>query len=250
MENNFAIDLNKIYLKRGETEVFTELTWRVKQGEHWFVMGDNGCGKTSLLEIIMGYLWPQKGTVRVLGEQLGQTFIPELRKRIGYVSPWIFKRMGHKVPVEKVVASGTDGSVGYWGDIPENLIKKVEEKLDFFHCASLAKRPFGMLSSGQQFKVILARALINDPELFLLDEPFSQLDIGARMQAYDLIEKWADLGHSPSIILVTHHIDDISSSYKNGLLLKDRKTYLTGVKEEILTNKVFKDIFDLKRDIF
>lgn len=248
--SDLTIKLDRVSLKRGETEVFKNLSWEVRKGEHWFVMGNNGSGKTSLIDLIMGHLWPQKGKVVVLGETLGEVFLPQLRKRIGYVSPWIFNRMGSSVPVYNVVASGTDGSVGFWGNVPDPIYQQALAKLEFFHCADLAERAFGSLSSGQQFKVILARALINDPELFLLDEPFAQLDIGARMQAYDLIEKWAGLGHSPSIILVTHHLEDLTASYTKGLLIKDSRAVFKGSRNDLLTNAFFKKTFGITKKIF
>jgi len=250
MDNHYAIDLDNIFLIRGETPVFTSFSWQVKKGEHWFVMGNNGCGKTSLLEIIMGYLWPQQGTVRILGEAYGQTYIQRVRTHVGYVSPWIFRRMGADVPVYKAVASGVDASTGLWTEVPDDLYEKAVAKLEFFGCAQLAQRLFGELSSGQQFKVILSRALINDPALLLLDEPYSQLDIGARMKAHDLVERLVSVHNPPTVILVTHHLEDITASYTHGLLFKDRNTRLAGTRERVLTNAVFRDMFGIAKDVF
>ncbi len=244
--SDHVIDIEHLYLSRQETEVFVDFSWKVKAQEHWFIMGNNGCGKTTLLDALMGYVRFQKGLIRVLGAQLGKVFIPDLRKKIGYVSPWIFKRMRDTMPVSKVVASGVDGSVGYWGDIPLPLQQKVAEQLEFFHCAHLAQRSWGSLSSGQQFKVILARASVNAPRLLLLDEPFSQLDIGARLKAYDFIERLAGQGKGLSVILVTHHLEDISDLYTHGLLFKDGQNYLRGPREEVLIAEAFNDIFHIE----
>lgn len=238
------IQLKNVFLKRKETQVLENFSWDVKRDEHWFIMGNNGCGKTSLYEVVMGYLWPQKGTVSVFGETFGHVFIPDIRKRIGYVSPWIFKRMHDSTSVPKVVASGTDGSVGFWGDIPADLMARVREKLAFFHCEDLENRNFGALSSGQQFKVMLARATINNPELILLDEPFAQLDIGARMEAYDFMRQLSESHSVGSIVLVTHHLEDISEFYTHGLLFAKDNVCLKGTKEEILKEEVFQKTFN------
>ncbi len=233
-KEEWVIELEKIFLKRKETEVFADFSWKVKTKEHWFIMGSNGCGKTSLLEIIMGYLWPQKGVVRVLGEQMGNVFIPDLRKQIGLVSPWIFKRMNDKTTVAKVVASGFDASMGYWGDVGNDLYQKVLKTLEGFHCSDLAERTFGALSSGQQFKVILARAIINSPQLLLLDEPFAQLDISARMEAYALVERLAQGDKELTVILISHHLEDVKDFYQHGLLFKNGRNYVSGLRQEML----------------
>jgi iron complex transport system ATP-binding protein len=245
-----VVELDNVSLTRGENTVFSSFSWQVRSGEHWFVMGNNGCGKTSLMEIIMAYVWPQSGSVRVLDELYGNTFIQDVRRRIGYVSPWIFRRTDVDTPVCNVVASGIDGSVRYVGALPANLLARVAAKLEFFGCEELVNRPFGQLSSGQQFKVILSRALINDPELLLLDEPFAQLDIGARMRAYDLVEQLIGRTSAPAVILVTHHLEDITASYTHGLLFKDSSTRFAASRERILTNEMFSDVFGIRRILF
>ncbi len=115
------IALHSVSMTRGGKEVLQDISWTTRQGEHWFIMGNNGSGKTTMMEVIMGYLWPQRGSVSVLGNRFGEVYLQELRRRIGYVSPWIFKHLGDHVPVEDVIASGTDASVGYYGEFTHHL---------------------------------------------------------------------------------------------------------------------------------
>lgn len=220
---------------RSQRKVLRDISWTVRKNENWFVMGNNGSGKTTLLEIILGYLWPQEGEVRVLGEKFGRTYLPDLRKKIGYVAPWVFKRMGEDVPVNEVVASGFDAAVGFVsGKIFVKLQKQINRQLDFFECRSLAKTPFGRLSSGQQLRVVMARALVHQPKLLVLDEPFSLFDIGARMHSYALLQNLSKEPKPPSIILVTHHLEDVTSIFTHGLFLKEGKIVVQGLKQSVL----------------
>ena len=244
-----VIALHHVSMTRGGKEVLHDISWTTKAGEHWFIMGNNGSGKTTLMEIIMGYLWPQRGSVDVLGNRYGQVYIQDLRKRIGYVSPWIFKHLSDHVPVEDVIASGTDASVGFYNELTPALHRKVEAQLDFFHSADLMERRFGTLSSGQQLKIILARSLINDPDIMILDEPFSLLDIGSRMSMYRYIEKLCQNETGPQLLLVTHHIDDVISPFSHGLLMKEGSIYYQGPRDAVLQGNRLTSAFELDEDI-
>ena len=208
-------------------------------------MGPNGSGKTTLVEILMGYLWPQKGEVRVLGELFGQTNLPELRARVGYVSPWIFKRMPQETIVEDVVASGFDGSVGSFGRKSKAIQKSVDRQLRFFGCQALRSRTFGTLSSGQQLKIVLARALVHEPGLLILDEPFSLLDVGARVDMYHLISRLASSRHAPQLLLVTHHREDLLSVFTHGLILKGGGIHAQGKRKNVLSPTVLSKAFNV-----
>ena len=249
MKNKYLIDLEHISIHRGGRRVLSNITWRTQLGEHWFLMGNNGSGKTTLMEIVMGYLWPQHGFVTVFGERFGQVYIQDLRKNIGYVSPWVFKHTGDHIPVEDVIASGVDGSVGYFGAIPQRIRQKIGIQLTFFHCDGLGRRAFGTLSSGQQLKVMLARSLISDPSILILDEPFSLLDIGSRYSMYHFIEKICSQHSGPQVILVTHHLDDVLSVFTHGLILKNCRIFKQGKREEVLNQKTLSAAFDIPLDV-
>lgn len=239
---NRLITLKNITLYRDGAPVLKGVNWAVVQGEHWFILGNNGSGKTSLLDILMGYVWPQQGEVYVFGERYGGIFLPDLRKRIGYVSPWIFKRTPENELAERVVASGCQASAGYLGPIPERTMQLVDERLAITHGVDLKGRQFGKLSTGQQLKVMLGRALINDPELLILDEPFSGLDIGNRKFFYGVMDSLIARGNV-SVLLVTHHLEDIREGFSHGLILKDGRVFARGVKNEVLKESLLEEAF-------
>jgi iron complex transport system ATP-binding protein len=239
--------LENVSLVRDQIPVLNDINWTVKRGEHWFILGNNGSGKTSLLEILTGYTWPQSGKVTVLGETFGHAFLPELRKRIGYVSPWIFRRISGQEKVERIVASGVSASAGFFGEVPLALSVRVDEKLKEIHSDELKGRLFGHLSTGQQLKVILGRALINDPEILILDEPFSGLDIGNRQYFYRMIEEIA-CSNRCSLILVTHHLEDIRGIFSHGMIIKNGRIFVKGNKEEVLNGGVIEAAFMERSD--
>jgi iron complex transport system ATP-binding protein len=229
------INLKNVSLMRSGRKVLNGINWTTHKGEHWFIMGPNGSGKTTLVEILVGYLWPQKGEVCVLGELFGRTNLLELRSRVGYVSPWIFNRMPSSTLVEDVVASGFDGSIGAFGRQSYEIRRAVSRQLGLFGCQALRKRPFGSLSSGQQFKVVLARALVHQPALLILDEPFSLLDMGARMNMYRLLTRLAQSPRSPQFLLVTHHREDVLPFFNCGLILKNGRIFRQGRRRDVLS---------------
>jgi iron complex transport system ATP-binding protein len=245
MKNEYLIDIRDVSITRGGQTVLCGIDWCTLPGEHWFVMGNNGSGKTTLMEILMGYLWPQHGTVSVLGERYGQVYIQELRKRIGYVSPWVFEHTGPHIPVEDILASGMEGSVGYASDIPRNVRIQIERQLAFFGLHGFEKRHFGSLSSGQCLKVMLARSLIANPRVLILDEPFSLLDIGSRYAMYSFIQKISTDSDGPQLILVTHHLDDIQPAFSHGLILKNREVFKQGPRDEVLSTHTLSQAFDI-----
>jgi len=229
------INLKNVSLTRSGRKVLSHINWITTKGENWFIMGPNGSGKTTLVEVLMGYLWPQQGEVRVLGEVFGRTNLQDLRAKVGYVSPWIFRRMPPETPAEDVVASGFDSSVGLFGRQSPAIRRAVLRQLRFFGCLSLKRREFGMLSSGQQFKIILARALVHEPALLILDEPFSLLDIGARMVMYRLLARLAKGRRAPQLLLVTHHLEDLLPVFQRGLILKNGRIHQQGCREDVLS---------------
>jgi iron complex transport system ATP-binding protein len=211
-------------------------------------MGSNGSGKTSLLEAITGYLWPRKGIVRVLGEIYGHTFIPDIRKRIGYVSPWVFDHIHGALPVRDVVVSGKDASMGFRNVRNGKESMEVRRALDMFEARHLSERRFGELSSGEAFRVIMARAMVNSPDILILDEPFSHLDMGTRLHLYDRLDLISNETVS-SVVLVTHHTEDIRPLFTHGLLLKDSKVFDSGRREDMLDRNKLAELFGISADM-
>lgn len=236
-KNKKLICLADVSMTRGGAKVLDGISWEMRSNEHWFILGENGSGKTTLLEIIAGYLWPQNGTVHVLGRRYGGVDIRQLRTKIGYVSPWIFNRMDPNLPLSKVVASGRDASVGFWGEISPSLQRKVKRSLSIFGIQDLYDRKFGACSSGQQFRAILARAHVNAPKVLILDEPFAQMDIGTRLLMYGHLKELCKRASAPQIMMVTHHLEDIQPLFTHGMIIKKGKVLRQGRRGDILDPK-------------
>ena len=251
-----VLDLDGVYLTRAGRKVLSGVNWTVKAGEHWFILGPNGSGKTSLLEVVMGYLWATRGTVQVMGETYGKTNLPELRKKIGYVAPWVPRHVRGGETVIEVVAAGTEGGTAYHDTITPALRAKVRSKLRALgllkgtgYRSGFGTRypfeftPFENLSSGEQLKVAIARALMAEPRVLILDEPFSALDMGARFSLYTFLTRLARSPKAPSLLLVTHHLEDILPFFTHGLILKHGKFAACGSRKEVLTAAVLKKVF-------
>jgi iron complex transport system ATP-binding protein len=244
------LDLNNVAIVRAGKRVLRGIDWKTRRGEHWFIMGNNGSGKTTLLEIVLGYLWPTDGQVTVLGERFGRTFLPDVRKRIGYVAPWVFKRVRPPVPAYDVIASGEDASIGFTEKISADLKRRIATQAKFFGCEDFLRSPFSQLSSGQQLKIVLARAMVHEPEILILDEPFSLLDLGSRAGIYRLIEKLGRKRNGPQIILTTHHLEDIRPVFTHGLFLKNGRIAEQGPKKDMLKAALIAKTFGVPMDYF
>ena len=245
-----VISLKNISIRRGGCAVLKNIDWTTRAGEHWFIMGPNGSGKTTLIEILVGYLWPQTGSVSVLGETFGRTNLLELRAKVGYVSPWIFKRMSPDTLVEDVVASGINGSVGSFGRKSSRVKEAIRRQLRFFGCLDLSGKSFGEISSGQQLKCMLARALVHKPGLLILDEPFSLLDIGTRINMYEHLIRLCKRKGSPQLVVVTHHREDLLPILTHGLILKDGRICVQGPREKVLSPGTLSFAFDVDKSAF
>lgn len=209
------------------------------------MLGHNGSGKTSLLEIILGYHWASEGSVTVFGERYGKTQIPELRRKIGYIAPWIQKHIRPQETVFEAVASGLKATAGFYDYVTPEVIRQVHHALDLVELRDFEKAEFGKLSSGEQLKVLMARAVIHVPKLLILDEPFSALDMGSRLKLQKIVEKLGQHHRNMSIIIVTHHFDDITPLYTHGIILRQGKVLAQGKKEKVLTSRNLSNAFGL-----
>ena len=188
------------------------IDWSVKRGEHWAILGANGCGKTTLLSAILAYRPVGEGEIRALGEHYGRTNWHEMRKRIGMVSSAIAHRVPpHEVALETVL-SGAEAQLGYWTREDEEVDSaKALECLGVMNVEELADRPWRFLSQGERQKVFIARALMQDPELLILDEPCAGMDPVARERFLGSLGALARRRGGPHLVLVTHHVEEILS---------------------------------------
>jgi len=228
------------------TVLLNNVDWRVDRGQNWVVLGPNGSGKSSLLGIADLHLHPSSGSVRVLGEQLGSTDVRELRKRIGYTSAALADSFRPGIRSVDVVMTALNGALEPWwhtyGDADR---EQALQQLKRIGCADRADHAFGTLSSGERQRVLLARTLMTDPELLLLDEPTAALDIPGREE---LVAALADLAAdtaTPPIVLVTHHVEEIPPGFTHALLMKEGRNVGAGPIDEVLTDDAVSSCFDL-----
>lgn len=229
---------------RNTKPILSKVTWRIAPGEHWALLGANGSGKTTLLKIVTGYEWPTRGTVDVLGQRFGQCDIRELRKSIGWVSTALEQRVPPHLTGSRVVASGIDASIGVYRDFTGDEERDVREVLVAVNASSIADRAFGLLSQGEQQRVLIARALILRPKLLILDEPCAGLDPTARHHFLDDMGELAAADGGPTLIFVTHHIEEIRPWIARVLALRDGSVTAEGKPGEVLSGPVLSRVFN------
>jgi iron complex transport system ATP-binding protein len=225
-------------VRRGSTQLLRDVTWRVELDERWVVLGPNGAGKTTLLSLAAARLFPTTGVVHVLGERLGGTDVHELRTRVGLSTIALADRIPSDETVHDVVVTASWSVVGRFRERYDAMDEvRARALLDQMGVAQLADRPYGTLSEGERKRVQLARAMMPDPELLLLDEPAAGLDLGARE---DLIQRLAELAHdpdAPTMILVTHHVEEIPPGFTHALLLREGVAVAQGLIAETITSE-------------
>jgi len=223
---------------RSGNELLRDVTWRVELDERWVVLGPNGAGKTTLLSVAAGLLHPTTGTVHVLGERLGRTDVRELRTRIGLCTAALADRIPPGERVRDLVVSGAWAVVGRFREGYDDVDhKRADELLSQLGVDRLADRTFGTLSEGERKRVQIARALMSDPELLLLDEPAAGLDLGAREELVAQLAALAADPDAPAIVLVTHHVEEIPPGFGHALLLRGGTVVASGLTADTLTGE-------------
>jgi iron complex transport system ATP-binding protein len=210
----------------------------VQPGERWVIVGPNGAGKTTLLAIAATYLWPTTGTVEVLGERLGSVDARELRRRIGYVSASLAQVIDESLSALDVVVSARDAALApWWATFDDADRARARACLERMGCGQLAGRAFGTLSSGERQRVQIARTLMGEPELLLLDEPAAGLDLAARETLVGRLAAMAAGPRPAAIVLVTHHLEEIPPGFGHALLLAEGRVVASGPLRTSLTGR-------------
>jgi iron complex transport system ATP-binding protein len=239
-----VVELENVSFCRKERQILSDISWRIETGRHWALLGANGSGKTTLLKILTGYEWPTFGSVRVLGERFGLCDIGRLRKLIGWVSSAMTQRLPMQDRAVDVVASGLDASIGLYRHVTDEEYNKSLFVLKQLQVESIACQHYGTLSQGEMQKVLIARALVCQPKLLILDEPCIGLDPAARQRFLTDLAGLAKSDQMPTMILVTHHIEEIDPWIENVLLLKDGKVQSQGSPDDIITSEQMSVLFD------
>jgi iron complex transport system ATP-binding protein len=245
MEENLKVGLFKVSLRRGENSLIKEVDWKIAHGENWALLGPNGAGKTLLLRIVTGYIWPSEGRVMVLGKYLGTIDLRLLRRRIGWVSQAVADLMPAYSTLLETIASGPLASLGLYSEPDAELKERARATAEEYGLAHKLDRPFHLLSSGERQRTLLARAALTEPELLILDEPMSNLDMGGRELFLERVKKLALSPKAPAIILATHNTLEIGPFITHGLIVKDGSVLTAGPIEETLSSEVLTKAFDL-----
>lgn len=239
-------ELAGVSVIRGEKYLLNEVDWTIQENERWVVIGPNGAGKTTLLQILAAQLHPSRGLASLLGEILGAVDVFELRPRIGVSSAALADRIPRSEAVGDVVVSAAYATVGRWRETydPTDYLRAAD-LMQQFGVDHLSRRTFGTLSEGERKRVQLARALMTDPELLLLDEPGAGLDLAGRERLVGALSRLCEDPYAPATILVTHHIEEIPTGITHALLLADGRVTAAGPIHETLTSDSLSATFGL-----
>jgi iron complex transport system ATP-binding protein len=235
-----------VSVRRGAKTLLDSINWTVEEDERWAVLGANGAGKTTLLQLASATMHPSAGEAYLFGERLGAVDVFELRPRIGLASAAIAQRIPGRELVTDVVVSAGYSVLGRWREAYGRLdVRRATKLLDRFGVGELAERTYGTLSEGERKRVQIARALMTDPELLLLDEPAAGMDLGGREDLLHRLTRFAADPDAPASVLVTHHVEEIPPGVSHVMLLRDGSIVRSGLVRDVLTDEALTETFGL-----
>jgi iron complex transport system ATP-binding protein len=244
------IELRGVSFVREGRAILSAVNWRVPFGQHWAVVGANGSGKTTLLGVLVGYLWPSEGRVWTLGEELGQTDLRQLRRRVGWVSSAMGALIHPSQTALQMTLSGAFGSTALFDRPSRPQVTRARGLLKLVGLQGRAAAHYGVLSLGEQQRVLIARALMARPELLVLDEACAGLDIAAREHVLAVVEELARTHPHMTLLLVTHHIEEIPPACSHVLVLRGGKVLAKGPKEIVLSGAVLSRAFGVPIEVY
>ncbi len=242
-----VLSLADVSVRRGAKTILNHVTWSVDDGERWVILGPNGAGKTTVVQLAAARMYPSNGTVDVLGERLGRVDIAELRTRVGLASSALADRIDPSERALDVVRTAAWGMTGRWREEYEDFdTARAQALLDVFGVGGFATCRFGTLSEGERKRVQVARSLMSDPELLILDEPASGLDLAGREILLKALSELASDPMAPITLLVTHHVEEIPPAFTHGLLLREGSVIAAGPLPEVMTTEHLSAAFGLR----
>lgn len=236
------IEVKDLYCIHGNRYTLTNINWEVKRGENWLVFGLNGSGKTTLLSILAGFTEGSSGTVKVFGQEYDRENTLDLRKRIGWVSSSFFDRYYHNETAINIVLSGLFGTLGVSDIVCDADMKKALNIMEELHLKKKEDRVFSTMSKGERQSVMIARALISNPEILILDEPGNGLDVLARERMLETVTRLAN-ERNITVLYVTHYVEEILPIFENAMMLKEGRIDIMGKTKEIITTEHLSEYF-------
>lgn len=245
-----VLRLNDVTVVRGTTTILDRVSWSVEPGQRWVVMGPNGAGKTTMMQVCTGYIYPTTGSAEILSQQIGRTNVRDLRSRIGISSAATAALLPPGENVMDAVLTGAYGVTGRWREVYESMDSdRAMQMIRQWGLEHLVSRRIGTLSEGERKRVQIARALMADPELLLLDEPAAGLDVAGREDLVSRLAALAEDPMSPSLILVTHHVEEIPPNFSHALLLSQGRVSAVGLVDDIISSQPMSDAFGVRLSV-
>ena len=241
-----VLQFSDVTVVRDGNAILTLDNWTVDASDRWVVLGPNGAGKTTLLQLAAAQMHPSTGRVQVLDDTMGKADVFELRPRIGFASSALARRVPRNERVIDVVLTAAYSVTGRWNESYEEIdIRRAQRVLAEWKLSHLEDRLFGDLSDGEQKRVQIARSVMTDPELLLLDEPAASLDLGSREELLQLLGGYASRTTAPAIVMVTHHVEEIPRGFTHALLLANGAVEASGALDEVVTSENLSSAFGL-----
>lgn len=237
------LEIRQLSVQRNGKRILNNVHWKIRQGEHWVVLGANGSGKTTLLSTLLGYFVPTRGDIRLLGQQYGDCDWRALRLKLGIVSSSLRQMMADDEPALHSVITGKYAMIDLWGKPKPADVREAKRILRKIECASLADRPWAVLSQGERQRILIGRALMAKPEVLILDEPCAGLDPAAREHFLHFLERLGKEAHAPTFILVSHHVEEITPMYTHAFCLKNGRVVASGPLKQTLTSRHLSETF-------
>lgn len=239
------ISLKDVTFIRRQRVILDQVCWDIEPGNHWVVLGANGSGKTTLLQLMAGYLWPTRGKITVLGERFGCVDLRELRKRIGWVGSFLQIQIPPAQKPLDLIVSGKYASIGIFAPPEEDDYRQASDLARRLGCADILDLPYGVLSQGEKQRLLIARSLIHRPQLLILDEPCAGLDMVAREKLLRTLEELGRSANAPTMVYVTHYLEEIMPVFSHALLLKDGRILAQGRKDDLLKSPRLSETFGI-----
>lgn len=242
-----VIDFNNVTVMRDKRAVLSNIDWQIESDQRWVIIGPNGAGKTTLLRVAAAQIQPSSGSAKILGQTLGEVNVFELRTRIGFASNALSNHIPNSETVLNSVMTASYAVTGRWNEKYDDVdVRRAMRVLNEWQLSDLADRAFGTLSDGERKRAQIARSVMPDPELLLLDEPVASLDLAAREQTVSVIGAFAAEPSAPAIVMVTHHLEEIPAGFTHAIILSQGQVYAAGEIGSTLTGEKLSEAFGVR----